>query len=133
MPEPIHVLLADSHAAVRAALIAALELEPGLRVTQQAGEMPVISGLAGDASVAVVLVDEGLANLGSPPAVEALSALARRVPVVVMGMGDPGLYTTRYRAAGASGYWAKYDDVSALVELLRTSGDARGHVRLRQA
>lgn len=130
MHESIEVLLADPYPAVRTALIAALELEPGLRVTQRAGEMPVSRGLVGDAPVAVVLADECLANLGSPPAVEALSALARRVPVVVMGMGDPGLYTARYRDAGASGYWAKYDDVSVLVELLRTAVDARRHVRL---
>lgn len=55
--EPIEVLLADPYPAMRVAMIAALELEPGLRFTQQAGELPVISRPVGDARVAVVLVD----------------------------------------------------------------------------
>ena len=62
MHESIEVLLADPYPAVRAALIAALELEPGLRVTHRAGEMPLTSGLIGDTPVGVVLADERLAN-----------------------------------------------------------------------
>jgi DNA-binding NarL/FixJ family response regulator len=117
--EPIEVLLADPYPVMRASLIAALELEPGIRVARQTGEMPTVLAPDGDSRVGVVLADERLADLGSSAAVEGLSALARRVPVVVMGMGDARLYAARYRGAGASGYWAKYDDVSALVSSLR--------------
>jgi hypothetical protein len=50
---------------------------------------------------------------------DSLATFARLVPVVVMGMGDPGLYGPVYVAAGASGYWPKYAEVGALAELLR--------------
>jgi len=67
----------------------------------------------------VALVDSRLAGLQSPLGLDALRALARRVAVVVMGMGDPALYAAAYVAAGASGYWAKDGDLTALVGLLR--------------
>jgi DNA-binding NarL/FixJ family response regulator len=67
----------------------------------------------------VALVDCRLAELLL--AVDALKALARRVPVVVMGTGDPALYAASYVAAGASGYWAKDGDLPAVVGLLRAA------------
>jgi hypothetical protein len=42
-----------------------------------------------------------------------------------MGMGDPALYAASYIAAGASGYWAKDGDLTALVGLLRAAVDRR--------
>ena len=42
-----------------------------------------------------------------------------------MGMGDPALYAVAYVAAGASGYWAKDGDLTALVGLLRAAVDRR--------
>jgi DNA-binding NarL/FixJ family response regulator len=61
-----------------------------------------------------------LVRLASPPALESLKRLARRAPVIVMGMGVPALYAEPYLAAGASGYWPKYGELAALVALLRS-------------
>jgi hypothetical protein len=40
-------------------------------------------------------------------------------------MGDPALYAAAYVGAGASGYWAKDGDLTALVGLLRAAVDRR--------
>jgi len=119
--EPIELLVVDPQPALRGALRAALELED-VHADRRGGRRPgcCCSGRP-DGRIAVALVDSRLAELQSPFALEALRALARRVPVVVMGMGDPALYAASYVAAGASGYWAKDGDLTALVGLLRAA------------
>jgi two-component system, NarL family, response regulator NreC len=119
--EPLGVLVVDPHPAMRGALRAALQLEDGIRVAGEAGDMFTALRDAADSRIAVALVDSRLAGLQSPLALDALRALARRVRLVVMGMGDPALYAASYVAAGASGYWAKDGDLSALVALLRAA------------
>jgi DNA-binding NarL/FixJ family response regulator len=119
--EPIELLVVDPHPAMRAALRAALELEDGIRVAGEAGDVLGALRVAADAPLTVALVDSRLAGVQSPLALDALRALARRVTVVVMGTGDPALYAASYVGAGASGYWAKDGDLAALVGLLRAA------------
>jgi DNA-binding NarL/FixJ family response regulator len=123
--EPIELLVVDSHPAMRGALRASLELEDGVRVAGEAGDMLAALRLAAVARMTLALVDSRLAGLQSPLVLDGLRALARRVAVVVMGMGDPALYAASYVAAGASGYWAKDGDLAALVGLLRDAVDRR--------
>jgi DNA-binding NarL/FixJ family response regulator len=108
---------------MRGALRAALEFEDGIRVAGEAGDMLAALRVAADAPITLAIVDSRLAGLQSPFALDALRALARRAPVVVMGTGDPALYAASYVAAGASGYWAKDGDLTALVALLRAAVD----------
>jgi DNA-binding NarL/FixJ family response regulator len=115
--EPIEVLVVDPHPAMRAGLRTALELEDGIRIVGEAGDMLAALRVVVGAQITVALVDSRLAEL--PLAVDVLRALARRVPLVIMGTGSPGLYAAPYVAAGASGYWAKDGDLSALASLLR--------------
>lgn len=121
MHEPIELLVADPHPAMRGALRAALELEDGIRVAGEIGDMAGALRVAADARIRLAIVDSRLAGLQSPLALDGLRALARRVPVVVMGMGAPALYAAAYVAAGASGYWAKDGDLPVLVDLLRAA------------
>jgi DNA-binding NarL/FixJ family response regulator len=113
--EPIELLVVDRHRAMRGALRAALALEDGIRVAGEAGDMLVALRVAADLPVTVAIVDSGLVGLQAPLALDALRALVRRVPVVVMGMGDAALYAAAYVAVGASGYWAKDGELAALV------------------
>jgi DNA-binding NarL/FixJ family response regulator len=119
------VLVVDPHPAMRRALRAALELEDGIRVAGEAGDMLTALRDAADSRIAVALVDSRLAGLQSPLALDALRTLARRVRLVVMGTGDPELYAASYFDAGASGYWAKDGELPALVALLRAGVDRR--------
>jgi DNA-binding NarL/FixJ family response regulator len=123
--ESIELLVVDYHPAMRGALRAALELEDGIRVAGEAGDMLAALRFAADAPITLAIVDGQLAGLQSPLALDALRALARRVAVVVMGTGDPALYAASFVEAGASGYWAKDGDLTALVGLLRAAIDRR--------
>jgi DNA-binding NarL/FixJ family response regulator len=96
-----------------------------MRVAGEAGDMLTALRLAAEARITLALVDSRLAGLQSPLALDGLRALARRVAVVIIGMGDPALYAASYVAAGASGYWAKDGDLTALMALLRDAVDRR--------
>jgi DNA-binding NarL/FixJ family response regulator len=120
MQRPVNVLIVESDPAMRRSLHASLGAEPRVSVAGDAADMLTALRLAeGDVSVAIV--DSALVPLGSPPAQEALKALARRAPVIVTGMGEPELYAAPYLTAGASGYWAKYDELAKLVAMLRSA------------
>ena len=125
MHELIELLVLDAHPAMRGALRASLEFEDGIRVVGEAGDMFAALRLATDGRVTAALVDTRLARLQSPLDLDGLRALARRAPVVVMGMGDPAQYAASYLAAGASGYWTKDGDLATLVALLQTAVDRR--------
>ena len=133
MHEPIELLVVDSRAAMRDALRVALELEDDIRVAGEAGDMLAALRFAADGAITLALVDSRLAGLQSPLGLDALRALARRVAVVVMGTGDRALYDAPYVEAGASGYWAKDDDLDVLVGLLRAAADGRRRAGERQA
>jgi DNA-binding NarL/FixJ family response regulator len=122
--EPIELLVVDPHSAMRGALRAALELEDGISVTGEVGDVFAALRLAEVPRITLAIMDSRLAGLQSPYTVGALRALARRVPVVVTGTGDPGLYAAPYIEAGASGYWAKDGDLAALVGLLRAAAES---------
>jgi DNA-binding NarL/FixJ family response regulator len=131
--EPIELLVVDSRAAMRDALRASLELEDDIRVAGEPADMFAALRFAADPATTVALVDSRLAGLHSPLGLDALRALARRVAVVVMGTEDPALYHAPYVVAGASGYWAKDDDLDVLVGLLRAAADRRRPAAERQA
>jgi DNA-binding NarL/FixJ family response regulator len=104
---------------------ASLELEDGIRVAGEADDVLGALRFAADAPITLAIVDSRLAGLQSPLALDGLRALACRVPVVVMGIGDPALYAAGYVEAGANSHWAKDGDLTALVGLLRTAVDRR--------
>jgi DNA-binding NarL/FixJ family response regulator len=97
-----------------------LGLLDGVEVVGEAGEIVGALRRAAGVRVSVVLLDGGLWGLEAPRAPEGRDVLVRRFPVVVMGMGDPAHFAGPYMAAGASGYWAKYEDIAALGRLLRS-------------
>jgi DNA-binding NarL/FixJ family response regulator len=118
MRQPIEVLVAGSHPAMRASLCSALALEGDIHVAGMAADIFAAMRIAGSRTCSVAIVDAKMVALGSP-AVGALMPLARRLPVIVMGMGQSDDYAEPYVAAGAIGYWEKSDDISALTALLR--------------
>jgi DNA-binding NarL/FixJ family response regulator len=119
MREPLEVLIVDPHAALRSSLGASLALESGIRVAGATDDLHTALRFLRETTISVALIDGRVADLRSATRLDGLATLARLVPVVVMGMGTPGLYRPVYLAAGASGYWPKYEEVGALAELLR--------------
>jgi DNA-binding NarL/FixJ family response regulator len=120
-PQAPTVLIADPGPMTRAGLRAWLGATAR---TVDASDLTGALRASTDPAVDVAVVDARLAGLGTAEAREGLRALARRVPVVVMGMtGDPDPYTVAVVAAGGAGYWRKDDDVDELVKLLRATLD----------
>jgi DNA-binding NarL/FixJ family response regulator len=113
----MRVLILDANPTVRAALGDLFESEPHVHVTVAAD---VAS--AGRGSYDAVLADELLAGAFTSHTRLALEALARRAPVVVMGMGDRLSYEDAHVAAGAVGYWPKDGDIDAVLALVRAAG-----------
>ena len=81
--------------------------------------------LAGRVHADVVLVDDRVSALGSASCADAIGALARRLPVVVIGVGEAAAYTEPYRVAGACGYWCKTAGFEQLTLLLREAAATR--------
>jgi DNA-binding NarL/FixJ family response regulator len=123
----VAVLIADPHPGIRSALRNALNDATTVKVVGEARDLPSTINAVRANQIDIVLADSRLAGLGSGAARTGLTELSRRVPVVVMGMTDPRVYTLPLQAAGAAGYWPKDGDLAQLTGLL--SGEAHRHLR----
>jgi DNA-binding NarL/FixJ family response regulator len=88
-------------------------------------DLPSALSAVSAAQVDIVLAASGVAGLGSESARAGLAQLSRRVPVIVMGMGDPRVYAAPLQAAGAAGYWPKDGELAQLTGLFVAA--AHGH------
>ena len=119
----IAVLIADPHPATRSALRIAVKDAKTVTVVGDAPDLPSAISAVAAAQFDVVLADSRIAGLASEAARGGLAQLARRVPVIVMGMGDPRVYTAPLQAAGAAGYWPKDGDLAQLTGRLSAAAD----------
>jgi len=113
----VAVLIADPHPATRSALRSALKSTKTVTVVGETPDLPSALNAISAAQVDIVLADSGVAGLRSESARAGLAQLSRRVPVIVMGMGDPRLYGPALHTAGAAGYWPKDGDLAQLTRL----------------
>ena len=123
----IAVLIADPHPRTRSGLRIALKHSETVRVVGEAADLTSAISAVSSARVDVVLADSRLAGLASESARAGLAQLTRRVPVIVMGMGDPRDYTAPLQAAGATDYWAKDGNLEQLTERLITAAAHLSH------
>jgi DNA-binding NarL/FixJ family response regulator len=123
-PSSITVLIADPHSRTRSALRSALTHSHTVKVVGEVPDLASAITAISSARVDVVLSDSRLAGLASESARAGLAQLARRVPVIVMGMGDPRAYTAPLQAAGATDYWPKDGDLEQLTKRLIAAADA---------
>ena len=114
----VAVLIADPYPATRSALRIALKDAETVTVVRDAPDLPSAIRAVSGAQVDIVLADSRVAGLGSEAARAGLAQLSLRVPVIVMGMGDPRVYTAPLQAAGAAGYWPKDGELAQLTALL---------------
>jgi two-component system, NarL family, invasion response regulator UvrY len=121
----IAVLIADPHPRTRSGLRIALKHSETVRVVGEAPDLASAISAVSSARVDVVLADSRLAEFASESARAGLAQLTRRVPVIVMGMGDPRDYAAPLQAAGAAGCWAKDGDLAQLTGLVVAA--AHGH------
>lgn len=120
----IAVLIADPRPGTRSGLRIALKRCEMVIVVGEAPDLASAISAVSSARVDVVLADSRLAGLAGESARAGLAQLTRRVPVIVMGMGDPRVYTAPLQAAGAAYYWPKHGDLEQLTKRLITAAKA---------
>jgi DNA-binding NarL/FixJ family response regulator len=125
MHAPIEILVVEPHRGMRKSLCSLLAVGGDLRVVAESAD--VLSALRDAARLHadVAIVDNRAAALGGGSAAKAIGALAKRLPVVVIGMGEPAAYSRLYLEAGASGYWCKTSDFHELTKIVRDAAAAR--------
>jgi two-component system, NarL family, invasion response regulator UvrY len=124
----IAVLIADPHPGTRSGLRIALKDSETVRVVVEAPDLATALSAVSKARVDVVLTDARVAGIASESARAGLAQLARRVPVIVMGMGDPRVYTAPLQAAGAADYWPKDGDLEQLTKRLVAAANAHPRI-----
>jgi DNA-binding NarL/FixJ family response regulator len=121
---PIRVGLVDDHASVRRAIGSLLSGEQGIEV---AGEAETIEGalrMVRDDAPDVILLDLGLRDGDSLPAIPALTDASPGLEVIVLTMHDePGFRAGALRA-GAAAYLLKDAPPSVLIETISAT---QGH------
>jgi DNA-binding NarL/FixJ family response regulator len=115
---PFTVLLADPHARLRAAIVALLEHEDGIRVSDSAGTI-------GDAAAAmrrrrpdVLVADLSMTSMAGR-LLAAWGPVDAAVPVVVTGFEVPATMEPALLARGAAAYVSKDRLTEHLPEVLR--------------
>lgn len=112
---PIHILLADDHAVLRAGLAALLNTRPDMKVVGEAADGVEVLGLALQLKPDVILLDLTMPRLGG---LEVLPLLHQQLPeakLLILTMHDDEGYLRQALKAGASGYVLKK---AADVELI---------------
>jgi two-component system response regulator NreC len=131
MHTPIHILLADDHAVLRAGLRALLDAEPDMRVVGEAatGEEAVEQARA--TLPDIVLMDIGMPGIGGLEATRRIVALAQETKILVVTARPEAEFLVPVLEAGARGYLGRTDPHADLVLAIRMV--ARGEVFLKRA
>ena len=118
-PAPLHIVIVDDHAIVRAGVAHLLrDLRPGCEISQAADLAQALAVLAARPDVALVILDVHLP--GQPP-LHALRTLRRSHPLLPVALltadSDPDLAHEALHA-GAAGWLPKSANVQVLVRAL---------------
>ena len=124
----VRVVLADDHAVVRSGLRLVLELEPGIEVVAEVGDVPGAVRALADHAPEVLILDLNMPGERSLPAIPRLHAASPRTRVVVLTMQtDPGFAREALRA-GALGYVVKEAADAELVQAIRMAMAGRTYL-----
>ena len=123
----VNVVVVAAHPALRTGVGTLLAAEPDMKIVGSGAGLDTVTAAARRSGVDVVVVDNGIAGISSPTARAALEVLAARLPAIVMGAGDRKSYESAEIAAGAAGYWPKFDDPDSLVKSIRAAAGRRAY------
>jgi len=115
--QPVHVLVAERHPAVRRALRAAVD---EAFVCHEASTPLDVLAKTIELAPDVVLLDAGLPLFESLEFIRQIAGLAGGVKIVVLGLYESTELARGFREAGAHGYLLKTDAGAAIVDAIRT-------------
>jgi DNA-binding NarL/FixJ family response regulator len=116
----LRVLIADDHAAVRAALTRALQSEPDIEVVGEASDGYTAVQLAARLKPDVVLMDVNMPGLDGIEATRRIVQTDPGVKVVGLSVHCYAFYARQMLDAGAHAYVLKDSDIDELIEVLES-------------
>jgi DNA-binding NarL/FixJ family response regulator len=115
----IGVLIVDDHALVRKGLRELIELEPGLSVCGEAGDVPEALDLIESTHPGLMVVDLSLKEGHGLELIKQVKARHPQILVLVLTMHDERLYAERALATGARGFLNKQEPAERVVQAIR--------------
>lgn len=117
--EPIRILIADDHPALREGLRAILSREAGLVVVAEAGTGPEAVALAQEHKPHVVLMDVRMPELDGISATRRIRETCPQSAVIIFTIYDNEAFIVDAIRAGAAGYLVKDASPTLLVHTIR--------------
>ncbi len=125
MPPPIHVLLADGHPVLLAALAEMTARLPGVVVAGTVASAPELLARLAQTPACVVLLDVDLPPAGGLETTRWLKASHPGTPVLLLTLDNPLALVKKMLAAGAAGYVPKTVGRESLEGAIRTAAAGR--------
>lgn len=115
----IRVLIADDHFIVRNGLVQLFGLIGDIVVAGEVANGEALLEALKSSPIDLILLDLKMPGLSGIKLIEAIRALDRKVPILVLSMHDDLQTAKRVMQAGASGYVAKFSEQETLLGAIR--------------
>ena len=119
MTDPVRILVADDHLAVRDALRRSLELEPGFEIVGEAADGQQAVALAEQLQPDVILMDSSMPDVDGVDATRQIAANFPRVRIIALSLYTDPEKMQAMLDAGAASYVDKSAGLEALVNAIR--------------
>lgn len=119
MTDPLRILVADDHLAVRDALRRSLELEPGFEIVGEAADGQQAVALAEQLQPDVILMDSSMPDVDGVDATRQIAANFPRVRIIALSLYTDPEKMQAMLDAGAASYVDKSAGLEALVAAIR--------------
>lgn len=122
MPEPLRILLADDHAAVRQAVALLINNQSDMRVVCEAGDGATAVQQAQEFKPDVVVMDLSMPRMSGLAAVRELTKLEPVPAIVIWTRHDDDAHVQELLRAGVSSYVSKTSALDELLDAIRAAG-----------
>jgi DNA-binding NarL/FixJ family response regulator len=130
MKEPIRVVLADDHVALREALARHIDAEPDISVVAETGNGFEAIEKVRELDPDILLIDLSMPQCEGVSAIKTLREECPKVRALVLTMHESHAFLTAALAAGAAGYITKRAASSELIQAIREVKKGRSYINV---